>query len=116
MDGAEWRARGECPREGCEGTRWEHDVENEVVCDSCYTVLSERHERATRDLTEDGTQGPAAPRHEVPGEDMPLSRRETKPLFGGYTRAFYSFVTDKEYALDTYDEVTDGLWTPHLRS
>ena len=102
-----WTAHTSCPH--CDdGVLWRNERTRERVCDSCHAALAPVDRSATLKLR-DPYDRQYEPRGEGGGE------RDQRRLVGGWQHAYYSWVTDKEYALDTYGEVTDGLWTPRDR-
>jgi hypothetical protein len=68
--------------------------------------------------THDGGDGVHVPR--VRGPDYRRGRYEYSGyvrLVGGYTFAYFADEDgDRQYTLDTYDDITTGLWTPHQRA
>lgn len=96
----------------CEtGTLWRIEERGALVCDTChaYHEAQERKSKADRQRVRRERRQSYDDRDEY--EHSGRAR-----LFGGYERAYYSWVTDREYAIDQYDEVTENLWTPHNRA
>jgi len=103
-------AQRSCPL--CDdGVVWEDEATSELVCDSCHAVLSAREPTSTaRKQTARREERQQYDRDAYDTYDHSNRMR----LHGGYEHAYYAW-NGREYALDTYDEVTDGLWTPHKR-
>ncbi|MDB9247434.1 hypothetical protein PN419_00235 [Halorubrum ezzemoulense] len=97
-----------CPH--CDnGMLWETEATGEVVCDTCFVSVNS-----------DETRILARQQRRLREERLSYERDtyensgRTRAL-GGYRQAYFSWNTGPEYAIDMYDDVTDGLWTPHKR-
>ena len=102
-------AERRCPH--CErGLLVRNEPKGELVCTNCFTTT----------LGVD-TDPPAQYQHGAAERSASYDRDTYEHsgfarLVGGYKHAYVSDITDdREYALDTYGEITDGLWTPHKR-
>lgn len=87
---------------------WENETTGELVCDTCHVVegLREPTSRAQKQRRRREERHSYDDREEYDGGRI--------RLYGGYKRAYLS-ENGRQYAIDAYDDVTDGLWTPHDR-
>lgn len=94
-----------CPND-CHGSLEPVEEGDEWVCPSCR-------------VTETGDFDPPEPSAVTSGRQYSRDEYANSGharLFGGYTRAYRAAQTgEREYAIDMYDAVTEGLWTPHAR-
>lgn len=97
------------PCDVCDGgVIWRDETTKQLVCDSCHTV----HE--TRD-TLGAPNGIHMPSDHDRREHDEYENSDRRRCHGGYRRAYLSRNTGPEYAIDAYDDHTDGLLTPHKR-
>lgn len=99
------------PCDHCDdGLLWSDKNTGEVTCDTCHISF---------------TPSPSTPRavKQRWRRERRLSRPDHKEydsgttrLVGGYQRAYYSWRTGPEYAIDEYGEIDDGLYVPHERN
>jgi len=101
------QAQRPCPY--CDGILWETERTSELNCDTCHASFSASWSpsRAARQ----------ASRHEdiYSPPDRDTYDSGAARLIGGYQYAYYSWVNGPEYAIDAYDDVTEGLFIPHER-
>lgn len=98
-----------CPH--CDdGILWRNNDTSELTCDLCFVSFAPSI-----------TPTPAQKQRER--REKRQSRRpheeydnDTTRLIGGYERAFYSWRTGPEYAIDAYGDHTEGLLVPHKRT
>jgi hypothetical protein len=89
---------------------WLWAVDTEVVCDHCHvTMFRTPGDSPTIAQRRDDSHGDWYQRDEY--ENSGRAR-----LIGGYKQAYVASESgSKEYAIDEYGTVGDGIWTPHKR-
>lgn len=89
---------------------WLWAVENELVCDRCHvTMFRTPGDSPTIAQRRGGS-------HDDWYERDEYDHSGHARLLGGYTRAYVASESgSKEYSIDEYDTVGDGIWTPHKR-
>ena len=102
-------AKRSCPH--CDdGVVWENETNGHYICDSCHTVFGAgpNSDPAARQASLREQRQSYDERGEYDGSGRAR-------LFGGYRRAYLSWNTGSEYAIDSYGEEVDGLLVPHKR-
>lgn len=117
------RSVGTCRAEDCEGTLEKHPIKKYVWCRRCGWVVTDYIEDMTTNARRSAPRTPAerqAYLRRIRVESFDHDRYDKSGymrLAGGYRDAYIAARGDaEEYAIDQYDDVSDGLWTPHDRS